>query len=203
MTYVRDYFFCVDDEIQKELGYLYQEYGLSKKALNRIKILYRYQPALLGNAKKVLGYLDGLFSDYGYSKEDFVEYSKNYIELVSSNFEELERKLVILNYTGLLECVLFEKPYALLNHKLSASDIYALSKSLKKDGVEVTYDALYTPEYTSLELSNLRELYPLKTYRYDLYAELLEMKRQKLRKDNNASLSYKENKVRQNPSTDK
>lgn len=103
----------------------------------------------------------------------------------------MERKIVILNSQGLLETILFNKPYSLLNNqKLSSLDIYAISKSLKKEGLEVTYDSLYAKEYTSLQLEKLRELYPLKALKYNLFMGLFENKRKHLREQNNALLSF-------------
>ena len=188
MTYYRGYGF--NGAIQKETSRLYQEYGLSRKVLNRIITFYRCQPNLLGNSSKVVDFLAGLFDDYGYSKENFSTFLSLHADLISCNPVELERRVVILNTQGLLETVLFEKPYVLLNnHRLSSLNLYAVGRNLKDDGIELSYDNVYGVDYTSSQLEKLRRLYPLKVSKYDIYQKLFEKKREKLRSQNEALLS--------------
>ena len=190
MSYYRSYGLGLDDSIQKETSRLYQKYGLPKNVLNRIRTFYRYQPESMGNATKVIDFLGGIFEDYGYSKENFATFLGIYTELVSCNPLELERRIVILNTQGLLETVLFEKPYVLLNnHRLSSLNLYAIGKNLKDDGIELTYDNVYGVDYTSSQLEKLRKLYPLKVSKYDFYQRLFEKKREKLRSQNEMLLS--------------
>lgn len=190
MAYYRGYFYRIDDAIEKEISELYQEYGLSRNVLNRIRTFYGYQPSSLGNSSKVIDFLAGLFDDYGYSKENFSTFLGLHADLVSCNPVELERRVVILNTQGLLETVLFEKPYVLLNnHRLSSLNLYAIGKNLKDDGIELTYDNVYGVDYTSSQLEKLRKLYPLKVSKYDFYQRLFEKKREKLRSQNEMLLS--------------
>ncbi len=191
MVHHKDFFLDFDSLIQKELSELAREYGLHNNVLRKVGTFYLYQPSSIGNARKVIEYLYSIFLDYGYNGEDFSKYIRCYSELVCCKPAELERKIVILNSQGLLETILFNKPYSLLdNQKLSSLDIYAISKSLKKEGLEVTYDSLYAKEYTSLQLEKLRELYPLKALKYKLFMGLFENKRKHLREQNNALLSF-------------
>lgn len=190
MSYYRGYFYRIDDAIQKEISGLYKEYGLSRNVLNRIRTFYSYQPSSLGNSSKVIDFLAGIFDDYGYSKENFSTFLSLYADLVSCNPVELERRVVILNTQGLLETVLFEKPYVLLNnHRLSSLNLYAVGRNLKDDGIELTYDNVYGVDYTSSQLEKLRRLYPLKVSKYDFYQRLFEKKREKLRSQNEMLLS--------------
>lgn len=187
-----DYSNGFDEVIQRETGRLYREYGLPKNVLKRIRTFYRYQPESMGNATKVINFLGGIFEDYGYSKENFATFLGIYAELVICNPLELERKIVILNSQGLLETVLFEKPYVLLNnHQLSSLNLYAVGKNLKNDGIELTYDNVYGIDYTNCQLEKLRKLYPLKVSKYDVYQKLFEKKREKLRSQNETLLSLK------------
>ena len=190
MAYYRGYFYRIDDAIQKEISGLYQEYGLPKNVLNRIRTFYRYQPSSLGNSSKVIDFLAGLFDDYGYSKENFSTFLGLHADLVSCNTVERERRIVILNTQGLLETVLFEKPYVLLNnHQLSSLNLYAVGKNLKEEGIELTYDTVYGPDYTIGQLDKLRKLYPLKVYRYDIYQKMFKDKREQLREENEVVLT--------------
>ena len=185
-----DYSNGFDEVIQRETGRLYREYGLPKNVLKRIRTFYRYQPESMGNATKVIDFLGGIFEDYGYSKENFTTFLGIYTELVSCNPLELERKIVILNSQGLLETVLFEKPYVLLNnHQLSSLNLYAVGKNLKEEGIELSYDTVYGPDYTISQLDKLRKLYPLKVYRYDIYQKMFKDKREQLREENEVVLT--------------
>ena len=190
MAYYRGYFYRIDDAIEKEISGLYQEYGLSRNVLNRIRTFYGYQPSSLGNSSKVIDFLAGLFDDYGYSKENFSTFLGLHADLVSCNPVELERRIVILNTQGLLEIVLFEKPYVLLhNHQLSSLNLYAVGKNLKEEGIELSYDTVYGPDYTIGQLDKLRKLYPLKVYRYDIYQKMFKDKREQLREENEVVLT--------------
>ena len=190
MSYYRSYGWGLDDSIQKEISRLYQEYGLSRNVLNRIRTFYRYQPSSLRNSSKVIDFLAGIFDDYGYGKENFSTFLSLHADLISCNPVELERRVVILNTQGLLETVLFEKPYVLLNnHRLSSLNLYAIGKNLKDYGIELTYDNVYGVDYTSSQLEKLRKLYPLKVSKYDFYQRLFEKKREKLRSQNEMLLS--------------
>lgn len=190
MTYYSSFGYGLDDAIQKETSRLYQEYGLSRNVLNRIKTFYRYQPGSLGSSSKVIDFLGGLFEDYGYSKENFSTFLGLHTDLISCNPIELERRIVILNAQGLLETVLFEKPYVLLNnHRLTSLNLYAVGRNLKDDGIQLSYNNVYGVDYTSSQLEKLRRLYPLKVSKYDFYQKLFEMKREKLRSQNEALLS--------------
>ena len=192
MAYFKSYICGIDDLIQKETGRLYHEYGLPKNVLNRVRTFYGYQPSSLGNASKVVDFLAGIFDDYNYSKEDFSTFLGTYADLVCCNPVELERRIVILNAQGLMETVLFEKPYVLLNnHRLSSLNLYAVGKNLKNDGIELTYDNVYGIDYTNCQLEKLRKLYPLKVSKYDVYQKLFEKKREKLRSQNETLLSLK------------
>lgn len=190
MPYYSSFGYGLDDAIQKETSRLYQEYGLPRNVLNRIKTFYRYQPGSLGSSSKVIDFLGGLFEDYGYSKENFSTFLGLNADLVSCNPVELERRVVILNIQGLLETVLFEKPFVLLNnYRLSALNLYAIGRNLKDDGIQLSYNNVYGVDYTSSQLEKLRRLYPLKVSKYDFYQKLFEMKREKLRSQNEALLS--------------
>lgn len=190
MAYFKSYICGIDDLIQKETGRLYHEYGLPKNVLNRVRTFYGYQPSSLGNASKVVDFLAGIFDDYNYSKEDFSTFLGTYADLVCCNPVELERKIVILNAQGLLDTVLFEKAFVLFNNnKLSALSLYAVGKNLQDEGIELTYETLYGPEYSNLQLQKLRKLYPLKVSKYDIYQKLFEKKREKLRSQNQMLLS--------------
>ena len=192
MAYYKGYTYGygIDEAIQKETSRLYQEYGLSRKVLNRIRTFYRCQPNLLGNSSKVVDFLASLFDDYGYSKENFSTFLDLHVDLISCNPVELERKIVILNAQGLLDTVLFEKAFVLFNNnKLSALSLYAVGKNLQDEGIELTYETVYGPEYSNLQLQKLRKLYPLKVSKYDIYQKLFEKKREKLRSQNQMLLS--------------
>ena len=193
MAYYGNYDFALENAIQRETSSLYQNYGLSRSVLHRIKTFYKFQPKSLGDSSKVIGFLSGIFDDYGYDKESFSKFLSTYTELISCNPAELERKVIILNTQGLLETVLFTKPYALLdtNH-LSSLNLYAVGRNLKNDGIKLNYENVYGVEYSLSQLESLRRLYPLKVAKYNFFQLLFEKKREELRRQNKTSLSLKE-----------
>ena len=165
-----------------EINVLVREYALTGRTLLKVRKYYSYYPEKLGRIKKTIKYFDDLFKDYKLEEGFLASYFDTFSELAYSSTKELERKLVVLNSLGLMDTILFEFPYALLENNVLTSDkIYAIGRHLAEKGETPSYENIYLQNYGNEELTRIVNSHPLNLKKYNMYKIMYDISRKKMR----------------------